>query len=116
MRTAIRTRSVGTKVTDEEYSRLESFAAGEGLSLSEWCRSVLLEESKGKQPSESEKALLAEVLALRTILLNLHFAVVNGGTIRADEMQAIIDRADRDKAKKALERLGADLNNAGREF
>jgi len=115
MRTAIRTRSVGTKVTDEEYSRLESLALGEGLSLSEWCRSVLLEESKGKRPSESETALLAEVLALRTILLNLHFAVARGGAISADDMQAIIDRADRDKTRKALERLGADPNDAGKE-
>lgn len=116
MKAVIRTRSVGTKVTEAEYARLELCASGEGLSISEWCRSVLLDRTLGDAPSESEKVMLGEILALRTILLNLHFTVARGGTINADDMQAIIDRADRDKAKKALERLGADLNNAGREF
>lgn len=115
MKTSIRTRSVGTKVTEEEYSQLESLACGEGLSISEWSRSVLLERSKGDRPSEAEKALLAELLALRTILLNLHFTIARGGTISADDMQEIIDRADRDKAKKATERLGAQPNDPGRE-
>ncbi|MBS1842604.1 MAG: hypothetical protein JSS69_17560 [Acidobacteria bacterium] len=106
MKAAIRTKSVGTKVTEEEYARLESCASSEGLSISEWCRAVLLAESKGRRLSESEQLMLAEILALRTILLNLHFAVAREGTISADAMQAIIERADRDKNKKALERLG----------
>jgi mobilization protein NikA len=115
MKPATRTRSVGTKVTEEEYSQLEALACADGLSISEWSRSVLLERNKGDQPSESEKALLSELLALRTILLNLHFIVARGGTVSADEMQAIIDRADRDKTRKALERLGAETNDPGRE-
>lgn len=115
MKTPTRTRSVGTKITEAEYARLESCASGEGLSISEWCRSVLLEKSLGGAPSETEKAMLAEILALRAILLNLHFAVARGGTISADDMQAIIDRADRDKASKALERLGGKPNDPGRE-
>ena len=115
MKTAIRTRSVGTKVTETEYALLESCASDEGLSISEWCRNTLLEKSKGDGPSESDKALLAEILALRTILLNLHFAIASRATISADDMQSIIERADRDKAKKALERLGTSLNEPGGE-
>lgn len=115
MKSATRTRSVGTKVTEEEYSKLEALACSDALSISEWSRCVLLERCKGDQPSEIEKALLAELLALRTILLNLHFTIARGGTVSADEMQAIIDRADRDRARKALERLGAETNDSGRE-
>ena len=115
MKAAIRTKSVGTKVTEAEYARLESCASGDGLSISEWCRAVLLHESKGKQPSESEQAMLAEILALRTILLNLHFAVAREGTISAEAMQAIIERADRDKRKKALERLQMNSSDRGSE-
>jgi hypothetical protein len=116
MKPATRTRSVGTKVTEEEYSRFELLAYGEGLSISEWCRSVLLEESKGKRRSETDTGLLAEILALRTILLNLHFTVARGGTVSADEMQAIIDRADRDKTRKAMERLVVKASASGREL
>src|SRR5437762_5032954 len=115
MKLASRTKSVGTKVTEAEYAQLEACACQEGLSISEWCRSVLLERTNGDRPTETEKVTLAEILALRTILLNLHFAVARAETITADAMQAIIERADRDKAKKALERLGIGTNESGAE-
>ena len=106
MKPASRTKSVGTKMTDDEYARLEACASRERISISEWCRNVLLERANGDRPTETEKVTLAEILALRTILLNLHFAVARAETITADAMQVIIERADRDKAKKAMERLG----------
>jgi len=109
MKPVFRTRSVGTKVNEEEYAQLENCALGRRLSISEWCRTVLLERADGTKPSDSDQAVLAEVLALRTILLNLHFAVAKGDGITADEMQAIIERADRDKEKKATQRLAAIL-------
>lgn len=113
MKPAFRTRSVGTKVTEEEYAQLENCALGSRLSISEWCRTVLLEKAEGAKPSDADQAVLAEVLALRTILLNLHFAVAKGEGISADEMQAIIERADRDKEKKAAQRLAAILEQEG---
>ena len=98
-----RTRTVGCKMTDNEYERLSAVAEGDGMTLGEWVREVLLERADGRKPSVIEETLLAETLALRTILLNLHFTV--GETITAEGMQAIIDRADAGKAKKAAERL-----------
>src|SRR5580704_16958948 len=112
MKPASRTKSVGTKVTEAEYARLEACAYQEGLSISEWCRSVLLERTDGGR-SETQRITLAEIIAPRTILLNLHFAVARAETIIADAMQAIIERADRDKAKKAMERLGINLSEQG---
>jgi hypothetical protein len=40
------------------------------MTLGEWVREVLLERADGRKPSVIEETLLAEVLALRTILLN----------------------------------------------
>src|ERR1700733_2433309 len=108
MKTISRTRSVGTKVTQEEYEQLQACASENGMSVSEWCRSVLLGSLKVNAPSDTDRVLLAEVLALRTILLNLHFAVARTETITANDMQAIIDRADYSKAAKAAERLASD--------
>ena len=51
--------------------------------------------------------VLAEVVALRTILLNLHFALATGDTPTADAMQRLIERADQDKIRKAQERLAS---------
>ena len=102
-----RNRTVGCKMTDSEAERLTAVAEQDGMTLGEWCREVLLERADGRKPSVIEETLLAETLALRTILLNLHFTVAKGEAITAEGMQAIIERADAGKAKKAAERLAA---------
>ena len=97
---ALRTKSISTKVTDEEYAQFEALAGGQ--TISEWARDVLLNATK---PDAGQQTVLAEVLALRTILLNIHFAVSQGQTLTTEEMQRLIERADRDKLGKAQQRL-----------
>ena len=97
---SLRTISISTKVTDEEYSQFEALASGQ--TISEWARDVLLKATK---PNASEQTVLAEILALRTILLNVHFAISQGQTLTAEEMKQFIERADRNKLSKAQQRL-----------
>lgn len=106
---ALRTKSIGFKVSEEEYAQLDAAAQTSGRSLGEWCREVLLASANG-QPSKTAgqagvQALMAELVALRTILLNVLFKQTNGESLTAEEMQAIIDRADAGKIRKARERL-----------
>jgi hypothetical protein len=70
----ILTKSVRTKVSEEEYARLEEMAGGRALS--EWIREVLLRELDGRQARPAEQTLLAEVIALRTIVANVVFYLV----------------------------------------
>jgi len=98
-----RTKSISTKVTPEEYARLAALAGDE--TMSEWARRVLL---RAGTPHFGEMAMLAELFALRTILLNLHFAVSRGEPLGPDAMQRFIERADRDKERQAHDRLHAD--------
>ena len=97
-----RTKSVSTKVSDEEYAQFERLAGGQ--TISEWTRGVLL---KAVKPNTSERIILAELIALRTILLNTLYKLAQGEHLTADEMQRLIDRADQDKFRKAQERLAA---------
>ncbi len=97
---SLRTKSISTKVTDEEYALFEALAGEQ--TISEWARDVLLKATK---PDSAEQTVLAEVLALRTILLNIHFAVSQGRTLTAEEMQQLIERADQNKLSKARQRL-----------
>ncbi len=97
---ALRTKSVSTKVTDEEYAQFEA-QAGE-QTISEWARDVLLNATK---PNAGEQTVLAELMAMRTILLNMHFAVSQGQTLTVEEMQQLIERADQNKLSKARQRL-----------
>jgi len=96
----LRTKSISTKVTEEEYAKFEALAGD--LTISELARDVLLKTVK---PNTCEQTILAEVLALRTVLLNLFFKLANAMPITADEMHGLIERADADKLKKALVRL-----------
>jgi hypothetical protein len=97
---SLRTKSISTKVTDEEYAQFEALAGEQ--TISEWVRDVLLKATK---PNAGEQTVLAELLALRTILLNMHFAVSQGQTLTAEEMQQLIERADQNKLSKARQRL-----------
>ena len=53
----------------------------------------------------ADAIVLAELLALRTILLNLHFHLSSGTPVTAEIMQRLIERADQDKRQQALARL-----------
>ena len=95
-----RRRCLSTKVTEDEYATFESLAGDQ--SLSEWARDILL---NARRRTGIEQILLAEFLALRTIVVNLQWASANGATPTADAMQALIERADREKVQKAIDRL-----------
>jgi len=104
---SLRTKSISTKVTDEEYAQFEALAGEQ--TISEWARDVLLKATK---PNAGEQAVLGEVLALRMILLNLHFTVSQRQTLTAEEMQQLIERADQNKLSKARQRL-AEASKGG---
>ena len=100
-----RRKSIGTKVSEEEYAQLEALAGGRAMS--EWVREVLLRELSGNQARPADETVLAEVLALRTILLNAFYRLAQGEKLTAEEMQSFIERADATKLQKAIERLAA---------
>ena len=41
----LRTKSIGFKVTDEEYAQLDEGAKAAGATVGEWCRTVVLAQS-----------------------------------------------------------------------
>ena len=115
VKASLRTKSVGTKVSDAEYAQLEARARAENLTLSEWMRAQLLEPSAdggtGRPGGEAAgelvgEVLLAEVLALRALFLNLRplpdHAVPSEAEVRAE-----IARVDATKMQRARERLAA---------
>ena len=113
VKASLRTKSVGTKVSDEEFAALEARARAENLTLSEWVRARLLAPDGGTgRPGGGAaddllgEVLLAEVLALRALFLNLRplpdHALPGEGEVRAE-----IARVDAVKMQRARERLAA---------
>ena len=109
----LRGRSLGTKLTEVEYARVEAAAVNAGVGLSEWCRRAVLAfaEREGSQPAES--LLLAELLSLRAVLLNVMFRLSNGKAVSEEEMRQLIERADREKQKRAAALLDGFRGDAG---
>ena len=112
-----------------QYARLEAAAAKRGLTVGEWCREELLHaagdalaDGNGHATvapvipmaapigKPADETLLAEVLALRTILLNLFYDLANGETVSTTRMQELIAKADGEKREKALARLKSHLS------
>ncbi len=58
-----RTKSIGFKVSQEEYAQLETAAQADGRTLAEWCREAIL---RGGSASDAERhdPALAEILGV----------------------------------------------------
>jgi len=95
-----RSKSISTKVTEEEYAQFEALAGDQ--TISEWVRDALL---KAAEPSPAEQTIVAELLALRMILMNILFSIANREQLTSTAMDDIIKRADASKLAKAMERL-----------
>ncbi len=103
-----RTKCLSTKLTDEEYAELERAAGVQTLGT--WARETLLAAVR-RPPADA--AAVAEVLALRTILLNLYHAQAAGEAVTSEWLQALIDRADRDRFSRAAARLAQAVAGGG---
>ena len=104
MKPTIRTKSVGTKVSEEQFAALEARAHAQKLTLSEWVRAELLKtnDEVGTVPGD---VLLAEIMASRTILINLVYSISKGESMTAETMQELIRRTDENKTRRAQELL-----------
>src|SRR6266700_3395307 len=103
---SFRTRSLTTKVTEEEYVRLQELATAAGQSMGEWARTVLL-----AQVNSSQEIILAEILALRMLYMNTAQMTGQRGEMTTDELRKLLERVDREKELKASERLSGHNGN-----
>ena len=105
MKREVRSKSVGTKVSEAELRVLESRAERAGVTLSEWVRDVLLGSSVEMGTMAAERAILAEVLGMRTIILNFLMKVSLRQPITEQVSRELIAWADGSKMKRALDVL-----------
>lgn len=105
MKPPLRIKSVSTKVSEAEFAMLEERARSAGLTLSEWVRDALLAAPVDVGPDSGE-VVLAELLALRSLFLNLQFRA-DKAPLTEVELRGLIERADATKQERARERLQA---------
>lgn len=107
------THKVMTRVTEEDYLVFQARAAGAQVPVSEWTRQVLTQAGAVDPTVERSEAqmrrLMAEVFALRFVLLNTLPLLACSTGVRGEieaEVRRLIEEADVRKADKALVLLG----------
>src|SRR5271154_2135187 len=83
----LRTKSIGFKVSEEEYALLETAAQADGRTLGEWCREVIL-----RGGSASDDPALAEIVGVRLLLVNVLRPLVAGEKLAPEAFDKMLDQ------------------------
>src|SRR5271163_1772531 len=87
----LRTKSIGFKVSEEEYKRLETAAQADGRTLGEWCREVILREGSASDAERHDPAL-AEIVGVRLLLVNVLRPLAAGEKLAPEAFDKMLDQ------------------------
>jgi hypothetical protein len=99
-----RSKSIATRLTEAEFSKVETAANSAGKKVAEWLREAALTQARTGENAPTDPVLLAEILALRDLVLNL-FAIASKGPLSDETLRKISAYADSIKGQKAEELL-----------
>ena len=102
VRSASLTATLGIRVTEQERSTLEQRAEEACLSLSEWCRQLLL---AGIAISPETRLILSELLALRKVFLALKVDRIHGQELTESRIKEVVDQTEATKFAMAERRI-----------
>ena len=103
-----RIKTVATRITPEELREVEAAAEKSGKTLAVWLRELALKAAR-EGPADSTELLLAEVMALRYMLLNFFHAAATaqseGKYLLPESVVKIRDKAEARKLADARKLL-----------
>jgi hypothetical protein len=100
----LRTKSIGFKVSEEEYAQLETAARASGQTLGEWCREMILRGGASHDPA------LAEIIGVRLLLVNVLGPVAAGEKVTPERFSQLLDQIS-----EAKHQLAAKLHQQAQE-
>lgn len=103
---SFRAKSISTRITETEFAEIESVASAEGKKVAEWLREAALAQARGRRAGETDPVLLAELMAIRNLLVNL-FASASKGPLSEESIRKMTAFADSIKLQKAEEFLAS---------
>lgn len=101
---SFRAKSIATRITEAEFTEIEATASAEGKKVSEWLREVALAQCRARQSGDTDPVLLAELMAIRNLLVNL-FSSASKGPLTDESIRKMTAYADSIKLQKAEEFL-----------
>jgi hypothetical protein len=97
-----RARSIATRLTETEFGEVEAAAANAGKKVAEWLRDAALAHARAGQEEQTDPILLAEVMGMRTLILNL-FARASEGSLTTEDLRKMSAYSDSIKEQRAQE-------------
>jgi hypothetical protein len=114
-----RTKTIATRITPEELREVEAAAEKSGKTLAVWLRELALNAAR-ERPADPTELMLAELSALRYMLLNLFHASASAQTegkyLLPESVVKIRDKAEARKladARKLLTDFRAGVDGTG---
>jgi hypothetical protein len=101
----LRKRTASTKVTDEEFSELETFARRQGKSMSEWVRETLFTAARSQRDSTILVHIFTDIVGIQMLLMNALEPLLCGEKMARDEVAARFRQVQKGKAAQAQELL-----------
>ena len=106
-----RTQTVSTKLTPEEEYELQRASSGEGKTMSEWVRDVLLRSARQNLAATNcDAVVLTEVIGIQLFLMNVLSPLTRGELISSEQYEVMIRAVQANKVRTARELLARRLN------
>jgi hypothetical protein len=100
-----RVKPTGTRLTEAEFAEVEAAAVRARKKVGEWLRDAALAQARSSgHTDKTDPILLAELMAIRTLILNL-FAAASKGPLTEESLRKMLAYADSVKQQKADEFL-----------
>ena len=96
----LRTKSIGFKVSQEEYAQLETAAQASRQTLGEWCREMILRG--GASNAAAPDPALAEIIGVRLLLVNVLGPVAAGEKVTPEKFNQLLDQISKAKHQLAV--------------
>jgi hypothetical protein len=100
-RPAARSRQIGVRITEEEYSEFEQMAWKSGKTMGDWAREQLLTSSE--IANDAFAHLMTEIIGLQLFLTKALSSVVCGERIGKEEYQELMRNVKANKRRAARE-------------
>lgn len=117
-RPGFRSKTISTRLPPEELAEVEAAAERAGQPLSEWLRETALRAAR-ERPAEPLELLLAEIWAVRHVVLGLFHAgaqaTAEGKPLLPESVIKVRDKADREKLEQARQMLADFLSHQAEE-
>lgn len=104
-RPATRTRTLGLRVSESEFTTLERRAWQSGKTVADWAREALLHEVRDIGPRATQTHIFTELVAIQLVMMNALEPLLRGEKLSRDQVAAIFREVQATKGVRAQEIL-----------